>query len=56
MRRVGKGSGGTFEEGRVCKEAIVGIGGGVSREGRRGEWVKWFMRILRDMLKAGVVS
>ena len=27
MRRIGKGSGVAFEEGRVCKEAIIGVGG-----------------------------
>ena len=54
MRRIGKGSGVAFEEGRLCKEAFIGVSGGVFSEG--GEWVKGFLRILRDSLKAGVVS
>ena len=54
MRRIGKGSGVAFEEVRLCKEAFIGVSGGVFSEG--GEWVKGFMRILRDALKAGVVS
>ena len=54
LRRIGKGSGGAFEEVRLCKEAFIGVSGGVFSEG--GEWVKGFMRILRDALKAGVVS
>ena len=49
-----QGSGGAFEEGRLCKETFIGVSGGVFCEG--GEWVKGFMRILRDSLKAGVVS
>ena len=51
LRRIGKGSGGAFEEVRLCKEAFIGVSGGVFSEG-----VKGFMRILRDALKAGVVS
>ena len=54
MRRIGKRSGGAFKEVRLCKEAFIGVSGGVFSEG--GEWVKGFMRILRDALKAGVVS
>ena len=52
LRRIGKGSGGAFEEGRLCKETFIGVSGGVFCEG--GEWVKGFM--LGDSLKAGVVS
>ena len=54
LRGIGKGSGGAREEGRLCKEAFIGVSGGVFSEG--GEWVKGFMRILREALKAGVVS
>ena len=54
LRGIGKGSGGACEEGRLCKEAFIGVSGGVFSEG--GEWVKGFIRILRDSLKAGVVS
>ena len=57
MRRVGKISEVAFEEGRLCKEAIIGVGGRVfSVGGGRGEWGKGFMRILGNLLKAGVVS
>ena len=57
LRRVGKVSEVAFEEGRVCKEAIIGVGGRVFSEGSgRGEWGKGFMRILGNLLKAGVVS
>ena len=57
LRRVGKVTVVAFEEGRVCKEAIIGVGGRVFSEGSgRGEWGKGFMRILGNLLKAGVVS
>ena len=57
LRRVGKVSVVAFEEGRVCKEAIIGVGGRVFSEGSgRGEWGKGFMRILGDLLKAGIIS
>ena len=57
LRRVGKVSVVAFEEGRLCEEAIIGVGGGVFSVGSgRGEWGKGFMRILGNLLKAGVVS
>ena len=57
LRRVGKVSVVAFEEGRLCEEAFIGVGGRVFSEGSgRGEWGKGFMRIFRDLLKAGVVS
>ena len=33
LRGIGKGSGGAFEEGRLCKEAFIGVSGGVFSEG-----------------------
>ena len=57
LRRVGKVSVVAFEEGRLCEEAFIGVGGRVFSEGSgRGEWDKGFMRILRDLLKAGIIS
>ena len=57
LRRVGKVSVVAFEEGRLCEEAFIGVGGRVFSEGSgRGEWDKGFMRILRNLLKAGIIS
>ena len=57
LRRVWKVSVVAFEEGRLCEEAFIGVGGRVFSEGSgRGEWDKGFMRILGNLLEAGVVS